>query len=228
MPTTPEEDRVLRTVYIILGRPSQQKLPYKDVLALQTLASMQILRLIASNPNHPYFSSLMTLVDVNDGDFLPKHEGSPGVPMIVPYPGGEARSGILADPDDIDSYKHDITTGKYRALYSGAVDQQAVAYNEQTKGGRISPTACRYSFKNGQFHFTGDSAKVPLVQIDRDTAASLVPEDYEPTAVRLVISWLGKPWDKFYPICLRFAQEVREDLRLIAAGSMQVQPLPEQ
>jgi hypothetical protein len=225
-PTRTEQIR--RLVYIILGRPSQQRLPYRDVDALIVQASKQVLRLIVSNPGHPYLSSLMQLVTVEDGDFLPKHEGMPGVPMIVPFAGAEPRAGIKADPDEIDSYKYDLVTGPgYKALYSGAVDQKPVAYNEATAKGRVSPTACRYSLKDGRFTFTGASAQVPLIIFDADETdpTEQVPTEYDPALLRLAISWMGQPWDKFYPLCVRFEREVREDLRLIAAGSLNVQPL---
>lgn len=228
MPPSATTLRLIRLVYVILGRPSQQKLPYKDVEALLQTASIEVIRAIASNPNNSHFSSLMALVSVNDGDFLPKHEGPPGIPLIVPFPGAEPRAGIPADPDEIDSYKNDLTTGSYSALYSGAVDAVGVAYNEATAMGRVSPTACRYSIVNGQIRFTGETCQIPLVQIDTSNPAAVVdqvPADYEPSILRLVISWLGQPWDKFYPICVRMAREAREDLAAIRAGNPTVPPL---
>jgi hypothetical protein len=226
MPPTRNE-QIRRVVYMILGRPSQQRLHYRDVDTLVIQAAKQVLRTIVSNPNHPYLSSLMQLVTIGDGEFLPKHEGEPGIPLIVPFPGAEPRAGIPADPDEIDSYKNDLTSGPgYKAIYSGAVDQRPVACNEATAKGRVSPTACRYSIKDGLFRFTGDSAQVPLIIFD--TAAdptTQVPTEYDPALLRLAISWMGQPWDKFYPICVRFAQESREDLRMIAAGSRKVNPI---
>jgi hypothetical protein len=229
MPPSATTLRLVRLVYVVLGRPSQQKLPYKDVEALLGTASKEVIKAVASDPNNSYFSSLATLVTVSNGDMLPQYEGQPGVPLIVPYPGAEARSGIPADPDEIDSYRHDIVTGPgYKALYSGSVDAKAVAYNAQTKGGRVSPTACRYSIVNGQIKFTGDTCQIPLVQVDISNAAGAVdqvPSAYEPTTLRLAIGWLGQPWDKFYPICLRMALEARNDLAAIRAGARAVPPL---
>lgn len=227
MPPSATTLRLTRLVYVVLGRPSQQKLPYKDVEALLGTASTEVLKAVASNPLNSYFSSLMTLVTVANGAFLPQHEGEPGIPLIVPYPGAEARSGIPADPDEIDSYRHDIVNGSYRALYSGAADAQAVAYNEATKLGRVSPTACRYSIVNGRLTFTGDTCQVPLVQLPASTpgaAIDQVPGSYEPTTLRLVLSWVGQPWDKFYPICVRMALEARDDLAAIRAGKPTVPP----
>ena len=220
--------RLLRLVYVVLGRPSQQKLPYKDVLALLGTASVEVLKAVASNPNNSYFSSLTELVDVANGAQLPAYEGEPGIPLIVPFPGAEPRAGIPADPDEIDSYRHDLVTGPYRALYSGSVDAKAVACDAPTKLGRVSPTACRYSIVNGRLTFTGDTAQVPIVKpfdsSDPNTAVDQVPSAYEPSVLRLVLSWVGQPWDKFYPICLRMEVEARNDLNLIRAGKPVVPP----
>jgi hypothetical protein len=203
-------------------------LPYKDVEALLGTAALEVIKAVANDPTNSYFGSLTTLVDVTNGSFLPQYEGEPGIPLIVPYPGAEPRSGIPADPDEIDSYREDLVTGPYRALYSGAVDAQAVAYNAPTAMGRVSPTACRYSIVNGQIKFTGDTAQIPLVQLgvtDGPSAIAKVPTAYEPTLLRLVISWCGQPWDKFYPICLRMALEANQDLAMIRAGKPMVPPI---
>jgi|SRR5580765_1744855 len=190
-------------------------------------ATMEVMRAIASNPQSSYFGSLATMVTVENGDFLPAHEGEPGIPLIIPYPGAEPRSGIPADPDEIDSYMYDITTGPYRALYSGAVDAQAVAYNEQTKGGRISPTACRYSIINGQIKFTGDSVQVPLVQLDPDAAdfSDKVPTIFEPLIVKLAIPKLVKEGDNLSVYAAAYERAAYIDLASIRAGSNQISPL---
>ena len=190
-------------------------------------ATMEVLRAIASNPDNSYYSSLTKLVDVENGDFLPAHEGEPGIPLIIPYPGAEPRSGIPADPDEIDSYMYDITTGPYRALYSGAVDAQAVAYNEQTKGGRISPTSCRYSIINGQIKFTGDSIQIPLVQIDPSTGdvSDMVPALFEPLIVKLAIPKLVKEGDNLSVYAAAYEKAGYIDLASIRAGTNKVSPL---
>lgn len=204
-------DRVNAAVYALLGRPDQSVLPYQDVVAARILSGMEVLRAITANPQNGYFGSLETLVSVAHNAFLPAHDGEPGIPQIVPFAGADAIAGKPAKPEEIDSWR------AYSAVYSGSYDGVAVAHNAADVNTVQSPTSGRYSIVNKLFKFTGLSAQVPLVQLTRTMADTGIPENYEPTVVRLTAGRLGHAASM---------QAGLEDLRLISAGSMQVPPLP--
>lgn len=213
---------VVASIYFYLGRPSQRKLNYRDVHAARIAAGMEVLKAIASNPQQSYFASLTTLVTVAHDAFLPGHDGEPGIPVIVPFDGAAAREGIPADPDEIDAYRSDIAD---TPLYTGALDGQPVAHDQASPSGRISPIACRYSLVNGRLKFTGFSAQVPLVQLTRAMADTGIPENYEPTIVRLAIAKIvttGSEYSNFARLC---GIEGQQDLIEIAGGAMRVRPV---
>lgn len=185
-------------------------------------SGMEILRAIAGNPQHGDFGSIATLIAVNHNQFLPAHDGEPGIPQIVPFAGADPREGIPADPDEIDSYRGDLTASP---IYSGALDGQSVAHDAAAVG-RISPTSCRYSMVNGYFKFTGLSAQVPLIQLTRAMADTGVPENYEPTIVKLSIPKLVKEGDNLAQYASQYAADGKQDLIEITGGAMRVRPLP--
>lgn len=183
-------------------------------------STYDVIRAIASNPRHGRFGAFATLVPVNHNDFLPAHDGEPGIPWIVPFPGADAREGIPADPDEIDSYREDLSDSP---IYSGALDGVAVAHNEQSHG-RPSPVACRYSIVNKRLKFTGESAEVPLIVITEAMLTSDALEGYEGAIVRLSPSRLVKEGDNLYLYASGYTADGKQDLIEIAGGAMSVKP----
>jgi hypothetical protein len=213
--------RVVAQIYALLGRPGLQKLPPDDVKAARIAAGMEILRAIAGNPLHSDYGSLITLVTVAHNAFLPAHDGEPGIPVIIPFDGADARDGYPADPDQIDSWRADVADSP---LYSGALDGTQAGHNQQSNG-RMSPVACRYSIAAGRFKFTGLSAQIPLIQLTRTMADTGVPENYEPTIVRLSVPRLVKPNEPFYQLAREMGADGKQDLVEIMGGAMKVRPL---
>lgn len=220
-----DPQRIMAQVYALLGRPSLLKLPLDDVKAARIAAGMEILRAIASNPQNPHHGSLATLVTVAHNAFLPSHDGEPGIPVITPFDGASVIDGVPADPDEIDSYRSDPVS----SLYTGAVDGVRVAHNAADANGQPSPLAGRYSIVNGRLKFTGFSAQVPLIQTTRTMADTGIPENYEPTVVKLTIAKVGSrqgadsEWSILAAACDRSGQQ---DEAAIRGGSMNVSPVP--
>lgn len=213
-----DPQRVVAEIYSILGRPGQAVLPREDVHAARVHAGMDVLRAVAQNPRNSYFGSLATLVTLTHNSFLPAFDGEPGIPLIVPYSGAQAIDGIPATPSEIDSYRSDPTS----SVYTGARDGVRVAH-DASDSGLPSPVSCRYAIVGGRFKFTGYSAQIPLIQLTRTMADTGVPENYEPTVVKLSIPRLVKPDNPLYQM---YAALGSQDLSLIQRGEMQVPPLP--
>lgn len=184
-------------------------------------AGMEVLRAIASNPQNGFHGSLATLVTVTHNQFLPAHDGEPGVPTITTFPSGTVLDGIPADPDEIDSYRFNP------GAYSGGYDGVAVSHDSSAGGGIPSPVAGRYSIVNGRIKFTGYSAQIPLIQLTRAMADTSVPENYEPTVVKLAIPKLVKEGDNLANYASAYAQAGQQDLIQIANGALEVSPIPD-
>lgn len=186
-------------------------------------SGMEILRAIASNPANSYFGSLATLVTVTHNSFLPAYDGEPGIPLIVPFSGAQAMEGIPATPDEIDSYRTDPTSSVYTGAYSGV----RVAHDAADSSGQPSPISRRYSLVGGRFKFTGYSAQIPLIQLTRSMADTGVPENYEPTLVKLSIPKLVKEGDNLALIAPTYLQLGMQDLVAIKSGQWEVPPVPQ-
>lgn len=196
-----------------------------DAIAQARIESgMEILRAIAGNAKHGDWGSLATLVSVNHNQFLPAHDGEPGIPVITAFNGGPALDGIPADPDEIDSYRLDPVAS---SIFTGGSDGVRVAHDVAGSDGLPSPIACRYSIVNGRFKFTGYSATVPLIQLTRSMADTGVPENYEPTIVKLSIPKLVKEGDNLSAYAAAYSQAGQQDLIEIAGGARSVNPVPD-
>jgi hypothetical protein len=201
---------------------SAGKAIYSDEAVTQARieSGTEILRAIASNPQHGDHGSLAALVTVAHNAFVPAHDGEPGIPIIVPFSGGTAIDGVPATPDEIDSYRLDPAT------YTGQDDGASVAH-DASSGGLPSPISARYSIVNGRFKYTGYSAQIPLIQLTRSMADTGVPDVYEPTLVKLSIPKLLKEGDNLSEIVALFAQAGQQDLVEIASGERIVSPIPD-
>lgn len=214
--------RVRADIYALLGRPSMQTLPPKDVDAARIASGMEILRAVSRNTGHGFYGAMTTLVTVANNAYLPAHDGEPGIPVIVPFLGAAAREGIPADPDEIDAYRNDSLT---RPSFSGTLDGVAIPHDQADADGKMAPTALRYSLVNKRLKFTGLTCQVPLVQISRAMADSGVPENYEATIVKLSLLRLVQPGNQYYQRALGYAAEGHNDLIEIQNGSMNVKPV---
>lgn len=211
--------RVNAQVMALIGRPSQQEVPLNDVQAARVDAGMQILRAIAGNNQQSYFSSLTAMVTVTHNSFLPAHDGEPGIPSIIPFNGGTARDGYPRDSDEIDGMRENPSS------FSGSASA-VVAHDATDADGKRSPLSCFYSFINGRFKFTGYTAQVPLVQLTRAMADTGVPENYEPTLVKLMPIHLVRANSPYFDLAKELAREGKQDLVEIAGGAMRVLPVP--
>lgn len=216
--------RVAAQIYTLLGRPSQTRLPYRDVHAARIESGMEILRAISKNPQSGYYGSLQTLVDVEHNAFLPAHEGDIGIPLIEAFAGAPLREGYPADPDEIDSYRLDVAGLNF---YSGALDGLLTPHDQPDANGYASPVAGRYSVVNGRFKFTGFSAQAPIIELTRAMADTLVPENLEPTLVKLSIPRLARPDDAIYALVGQYIALAEQDLAMLQAAAVSVPSLPQ-
>lgn len=184
-------------------------------------SAYEVLRAVASYPEGGYFGELAELVEVEHDDFLPGHDGEPGIPQIIPFDGATARAGIPADPDAIDSYREDPL-----GLYTGALGV-ATAHDQPDANGMPSPVSCRYSIVSDFFKFTGLSAAIPLIVITDEKADEKVPLSLAPTVVKLSIPKLVKEGDNLYLYSREYYAMGQEDLIGIMGGMMKVRPIPQ-
>lgn len=191
------------------------------ITAARIGSGVEVLRALAANPQNGYHGSLSTPITVTHNQFLPGHDGEPGIPLIVPFAGAAARAGVPAAPDEIDSYRDDATL----ALYTGALDG-GTPHDQADPQGMPSAISCRYSIINGLIKFTGLSCQIPLIQLTREMANTGVPEVFEPTLIKLSIPKLVKEGDNVYLFAREYYAMGREDLQEIMRGAMKVRPAP--
>lgn len=191
------------------------------IAAARIESGMEILRAIAANPQNGYYGSLSALVTLVHNQFLPAHDGEPGIPRIVPFAGADAIEGIPADPDEIDSYRRNP------ASFTGALDGVVVEHDQASADGKPSPVSGKYSLMGSVFKFTGLTAQIPLIQLTRSMADTGIPENYEPTLIKLSIPKLVQAGDKAaYMLAGAYGELGHQDLLQIQNGSMVVKPLP--
>ena len=183
--------------------------------------TIEILRAISRNPQHGAFGQIAELVACNHDEFLPEHDGAPGIPLIVPFPNGKRATGIPADPDEIDSYRND-TLG----LFSRALGF-AVAHNAADPLGMPSQNAGLYSINGNFLKFTGHSCEVPLVNLSEDMCDTKLPVSMIPTVAKLAPLWNLKEGDNLTGIASILVGEGQKDLMEIEKGAMTVSPVPD-
>lgn len=215
-----DPQRMNAQIYAVLDRPGFVELPKGDVDAARIDSGMAVLKAIAANPTNGNFGPLATLVSIGHNQFLPSHIGNPGIPLIVPFAGADAREGVLAEPQEIDSYRANP------AGYTGGLDGVVVPHDQKDASNNPSPLACRYSIVQGRFKFTGLTAQLPLVQLTRQMADTGVPDVYEATIVKLSILKLVKPSSEFFGIARAYDLLGREDLVEIQGGKVMVKAVP--
>jgi len=187
-------------------------------------SGMEILRCIAANPKNGYHASLATLTDVTHDQLLPAFDGEPGIPLIIPFASGKEMAGVPADPDEIDSWRNDLSAFP---IYTGAVDDVFTAHDQPDDNNMPSAVAGRYSIVNGLFKFTGKTAKIPLIILTWTLADTKIPEAYTATNVKLAIPKLVKEGDNLAQYASAYAQAALLDLQQIMAGAMNVAPIPD-
>ena len=181
-------------------------------------SSLRVIAAIASNPQAGYFGDLSEWVAIEHGAFLPARDNQAiGVPRIVPFEGAPARSGLPADPDEIDSWRNSP------ASYAGTLDGTVVAHDKKDAANKMFPYACRYSLVASEFKFTGLTAEIPVLVIS-DAMYVKVPLALAPTVVSGAIPLLVKPGDALYLISREYATDAKQDLIEIAGGAMRVKP----
>lgn len=191
------------------------------------LSGKQVLRAIAANAKHGSYGVLSRRIACNRDEFLPKHDGAIGIPLILPYENAPRwRTGSETSPQQIDSYIDNP------AGYTGARDGIVIPHDEIGPGGQMSPLACKYSLINEYFKFTGFSAEVPMVQLDALIAAdadwflNLIPADLEDAVIKLSPSKLVKEGDVLFQIAGAYQQLGLTDLADISAGATRVSKPP--
>lgn len=216
--------RIVAQLYALLGDPGQQTLHVSLVHAARMASGMEILRAVAANPENGYHGSLCALVTVAHNAFLPAHDGEPGIPVITPFTAGAVIDGLPADPDEIDSYRVDPAGFP---VYSGETTGTQIAHDQPDGNNEPSPVAGYYSIVKGRFKFTGISAQVPLIQLTRAMADSAIPDNYEPTVVKLSLVRLVKPQHDLWQVAQSLAELGQADLQMIRTGQMEVPPIPD-
>ncbi|HKS27826.1 MAG TPA: hypothetical protein VJS44_08405 [Pyrinomonadaceae bacterium] len=186
-------------------------------------SGFEVLRALAANSRGGLFGEYVELVTVEHNEFLPAHEGEPGIPLIVPFEGASARAGYPADPDKIDSYREE-SDGV--AIYTGALGSRT-AHDQSDANGMPSPVSCRYFIFNSLLKFTGHSCRIPLFpEITEEMADTKIPASLAPTVVKLSIPRLVKEGDNLYVISERYRAWGQEDLIEIRGGAERVRPVP--
>lgn len=193
-------------------------------------AAYEVLQSISRNSKHGYFPALAVYVDVPEAATkiddqqgpLPAHDGEIGVPLIVPFFGAGARTGVPAKAEQIDTW---LSEKAGTPSSTGARDGNQVLHNESDPQGRLAPTSCRYSVEAGLFKFTGYGCRVPMMIITEDMADNKVPLGVSPAVVKLAIPKLMKPGDNLYLIGPSLANEGRLDLIGIEKGALAVKPV---
>lgn len=176
--------------------------------------TLEVIRAIARNPQHGLWGAYAAKVSVDHDAFLPAHVGVHGVPLIVPYAGGNERIGILADPDEIDDYRND-TIGQF----------SDTAHDQTDDNFMPSEVSGFWSIVNKQLKFTGYSARVPLIQITEEEVAAKTPVEFMPTIVKLAPLWNLKEGDNLVGIAAQLVAAGQKDLAEIEAGAMSVPPV---
>lgn len=186
------------------------------VTKMRRQAAGEVLGAIAKSARE-YFGELCALFTVEHDAFMPGHDGEPGIPRIVPFAGADAREGIPADPDEIDSWR--TNPASYTGTGTGIVHAHNLAI-----GGKRSPLSCRYSMVMGRFKFTGYSAKIPLMVITTAMIDDQIPLRLSSTVVKLTIPKLVKPGTSLWQFARADASDGRDDLVSIQEGAMTVKP----
>lgn len=182
-------------------------------------ASLEVIKAIATNPQHGYWGQLAEYLDVDHNDFLPDHVGTHGIPQITPFANAQPIIGKEADPDEVDSYRND-THGLYTRIAG-----ETVLHDQADSNGMASPVAGFYSIVNNQIKFTGYECAVPVIQIDEELVDTLTPNAFLPTVVKLAVFMNLKEGDNLAPIAGQMHEAGQRDLAAIAAGSMSVSPV---
>lgn len=198
------------------------------ITSARRVAAHRIIEAIASNPSHPYWGELKTDVAVAYGDPIPACYGQIGIPLIVPFVGATARTGVPRDPDDVESAREN-TVG-YLTDFFGEEALDIQQHNE-AENGFVAPMSCWYSTANGVFKYTGNSAVIPMVRSAlteadyRDIADNKIPVPLVAANVRLAVAILMKEGDNLSQLAGVYAQQGEADLVKIQGGALEVAPI---
>ena len=192
------------------------------------LATMEICRAIAKNPQHGLWGVFARPVEIEHNSFLPAHEGAHGVPVIVlANSGGYERTGLPADPDEIDSYREDD------------IRQFSKTPHDRLDGNDLpSELSGYYSIINNLLKFTGKYCSVPMIRLPGYSAADdETPSDQNtywnehtpvfsiPTIIKLAPFYNLKEGDNLMGLAQTMYLEGQKDLRAIEGGAMTVSPV---
>ncbi len=183
------------------------------------MATMEVLRAIAGNTQHGYWSEIAELVPVAEDSSIPPHDGALGLPWIAPFPGARFRTGFKADPDEIDSYLSD-TLGIH-----SRVDGVRVPHNEADASGMPSPVSGYYSLVNSHFKFTGFRCAIPMICVTEEICDTRLPESLMPTIEKLALKSHYKEGDNLPATAQMLVNDGMLDLQRIQAGAMTTNPV---
>lgn len=198
------------------------------IVHARRMASHRVIDAVASNLAHPYWGELKTDVALTHLQIIPACYGEIGIPLIVPFPTGTAKSGIPKKPDEIEAAREN-NLGTLTDFF-GEEEGDLQLHNE-AESGFMAPMACWYSTTNGIFRFTGVSAVVPMVKAgttdtERDTIADdKIPVTLSATVVRLSVGMLIKEGDNLLNLSGVYAQQGEADLIAIKGGAITVAPI---
>lgn len=168
-------------------------------------AAMMIARAILANPTHVHRNLFVsgTPTSLTHGSELPDMAGESDLIEIQPYSGASWFTGVPKTPQQIDSFR-DNPSNLYGTTHT-------------TQG---SPLAGYYAIDNGRVKFTGYAARIYVPAIDRTTVTGLIPDEYEPTWVKLGAGLCLKEGDNLLPIGSTYYNWGLQDLGLITEMSV--------
>ena len=177
--------------------------------------AMMIAQAIVSNPKHVHRNLFMspTATALTHGAELPDMAGPLDIVEIKRHSAGDFRPGQLRDVQEIDSIRNDTLY-----IYDGVSHTNAHSRNSGF-----------YATANGRFYFTGYSAQAYFPVISRTTVTTLIPDEYEPTWVKLSVGLSIKEGDNLESIAQFYMNLGLADLGAIASmGVVQSLPTAEQ
>lgn len=175
-------------------------------------AALMIARAICINPNHVHRNLYVSAspTSLTHGGELPDMAGEGDPVEIQLVSGGAYYVGTPRTAQQIDSWRQSGLS----AIYG------SVAHNSAN-----SPLGGYYAITNGRIRFTGNAAQMYHPVIGRTTAASLVPDEYEDTWVKLGVGLSIKEGDNLMPVGQMYYQWGMDDLSMIT-NQGNVPPVP--
>lgn len=175
--------------------------------------ALMIARTVVQKPDHPHRNLFVsaTPTTLTHAAELPDYATDADVVEIERYSGAPFQVGIKLDAYTIDQYRENPSS-----IYD------AVAHNANG-----SILGGFYDIYKNHIYFTGNAARMYPPAVSRATAASLMPDEYEDTWVKLSIGLTVKEGDNMFPIAQYYYNLGLSDLEDIKGAAVRFPPLPD-